>query len=70
MLVHDKDTKQMYCPFKFSRTALAEAGKINRELTCEGLKCMAWQKLVDPLGGENGYCGLAAKPLETGSSRP
>ena len=65
MLVHDKEAKQMYYPFKFSRTAAwAEAGKINREWTCEGLKCMAWQKVEMRVGGEGGYCGLAGKPSD------
>lgn len=59
MLVHDEETKQMYCPFKFLRTAWAEVGKINQEWICEGLKCMAWHKIALRVGGEGGYCGFA-----------
>jgi hypothetical protein len=59
MLVHDEETKQMYCPFKFSRTASAKVGEINQEWICEGLKCMAWQKIILGAGGEGGYCGFA-----------
>jgi hypothetical protein len=62
MLVHDKEAKQMYCPFKFSRTGWAETGKINQEWTCEGLRCMAWQKVEMRVSREGGYCGLAGKP--------
>jgi len=65
MLVHDKEAKQMYCPFKFSRTGWAETGKINQLWTCEGLTCMGWQKATAPVktfGEELGYCGLAGKP--------
>lgn len=66
MLVHDKEAKQMYCPFKFLRAGWAESGKTNQEWTCEGLKCMAWQKIEMRVGGKGGFCGLARNPSEIG----
>jgi len=65
MLVKQSEAKKMYCPFKFLRRASKELGQINPEWTCEGLGCMAWQKIIGSRWtGEHGYCGLAEKPLE------
>lgn len=62
MLVTNDEARQMYCPFKFSQSGNREAGRINPERACEGLKCMAWQRSQNPVRGDGGYCGLAGKP--------
>ena len=62
MLVTNDEVRQMYCPFKFSHPESREAGKVDPKWTCEGSKCMAWQKRANPVGEERGYCGFAGKP--------
>jgi hypothetical protein len=69
MLVRKDEASQMYCPFKFSHSASREAGHMNPEWRCEGLKCMAWQKHEIPVPGEHGYCALAGKPEEIDKKR-
>jgi hypothetical protein len=67
MLVTEVEASNMLCPFKFSNPELVSApdmktGRKSPVWRCEGARCMAWQKVVSPVRGENGYCGLSAKP--------
>jgi hypothetical protein len=64
MLFTNAEARNMYCPFKFLSVAHAQSGQTNPVWSCEGPKCMAWQKKIIPVGGEGGYCGLTEKPAE------